>query len=144
MFETAYRLEALDAFDRVFRISKLTALSHLFGQHHHRLHSFRLLAPHMTGQVDRGMQTVFIKCITGSVERAEDFDANFRPRSAHVRERWASIASALQRGEYLPPIELYKVGDEYYVVDGHHRVSVMRYHGQLYIEAHVTEVNMGC
>jgi hypothetical protein len=144
MSDTDYRLEALSAFDRAYRISKLAALTHLFGQHHYRLHSFKLISPCISGQVDRGMQTVFIRCITGSVERAEDFDAEFRPRSVHVRERWVGIASAMQRGEYLPPIELYKVGDEYYVVDGHHRVSVMRYHGQLYIEAHVTEVSLVC
>jgi hypothetical protein len=57
-------------------------------------------------------------------------------------ERWMKIDSAWRRGEYLPPIELYKIGDVYFVVDGNHRVSVAHVQGQEYIDAEVTEIDL--
>jgi hypothetical protein len=56
-----------------------------------------------------------------------------------VGERWKRIDRAFWRGEELPPVSLYKVGGFYFVLDGHHRVSVARYHGVEWIDAHVTE-----
>ena len=68
--------------------------------------------------------------IVGSVERRRDFDGSFLPARASVGEKWKRIDRAFQWSEDLPPVELYKVGDAYYfVLDGHHRVSVARYHG---------------
>jgi hypothetical protein len=57
-----------------------------------------------------------------------------------VGERWKRIDRAFHRGEDLPPIELYRIGEAYFVVDGHHRVSVARYHGAKWIDARVIEV----
>jgi hypothetical protein len=56
-----------------------------------------------------------------------------------VGERWKRIDRAFHRGEELPPVSLYKIGDSYFVADGNHRVSVVRYHGVEWIDAEVTE-----
>jgi hypothetical protein len=93
-----------------------------------------------TGQVDRGLQVVPLDAIVGTVGRAVDFDRDFRPTSARLRSRWERIAAAQRRGEALPPISLYKVGDLYFVRDGHHRVSVAKSQGRDDIDAYVTEV----
>ena len=64
--------------------------------------------------------------IDGSENRIADFDRNFNPLHDHTRDRWLTIARALQRGRYLPPVKLIQVGDHYFVRDGHHRISVAR------------------
>jgi hypothetical protein len=70
-----------------------------------------------------------------------DFDRGLRPTSARLRSRWERIAAAQRRGESLPPVSLYKVGDLYFVRDGHHRVSVAKSLGREDIDAYVVEVN---
>lgn len=85
-----------------------------------------------------GVQVVPLAQIRGSEGRCGDFDAQFRPLQAHTADRWASLALAYERGEPIPPVELVKIGEDYYVRDGHHRVSVARNFGQLAIEAEVT------
>ena len=93
-----------------------------------------------TGQVDRGLQVVSLDAIVGTVDRAVDFDRGFRPTSARLRSRWERIAAAQRRGEALPPISLFQVGELYFVRDGHHRVSVAKSLGRDDIDAYVTEV----
>ena len=88
---------------------------------------------------DAGLQTVPVENIVGSVGRSRDFDRLFQPRRREQWDRWRSIARAAARGVSLPPIQLYKVGTDYFVVDGHHRVSVARAHEQVFIDAYVTE-----
>jgi ParB-like chromosome segregation protein Spo0J len=73
------------------------------------------------------------------VNRRQDFDGNFNPIGEHVRERWQKIYLALSAGQVLPPLQLYKLGSDYFVVDGHHRVSVARQLGIQYLEAEVVE-----
>ena len=87
----------------------------------------------------RGTRVVEVDKIVGSVGRWRDFDRSFLPARASVGERWKRIDRAFQRGEDLPPVELYAVGGAYFVVDGHHRVSVARYHGVPTVEAAVAE-----
>ena len=77
-----------------------------------------------SGASDLGLQIVPLEAIVGTVDRAADFDRGFRPTSPRLRSRWERIAAAQRRGEALPPISLYRVGDLYFVRDGHHRVSV--------------------
>jgi hypothetical protein len=84
-----------------------------------------------------GTHTVAIAQICGSEGRVADFDRDFNPLQDHTRDRWLSIASALQRGRTLPPVALIQVGDRYFVRDGHHRISVARALGQKAIEATV-------
>ena len=85
-----------------------------------------------------GVQLVPLAQIRGSEGRCSDFDAAFRPLTAHTAERWVNLALAHERGDPIPPVELLKVGDFYYVRDGHHRISVAHSYGQLAIEAEVT------
>jgi hypothetical protein len=97
----------------------------------------------VVGRMDRGIRTVPIGQIAGSVGRCSEFDRGFMPAKASVQERWKRIDRAFQRGEELPAVSLYKVGGFYFVLDGHHRVSVARYHGVEWIDAHVREFGAG-
>jgi hypothetical protein len=92
------------------------------------------------GQHDAGLQVVPLDAIVGTVDRSVDFDRGLRPTSTRLRSRWERIAAAQRRGEALPPVSLYKVGDLYFVRDGHHRVSVAKSLGRKDIDAYVTEV----
>jgi hypothetical protein len=85
----------------------------------------------------RGTKVVEVDRIVGSVGRWRDFDRSFLPARASVGERWKRIDRAFHRGEDLPPVELCEVGEAYFVVDGHHRVSVSRYHDVPTVEAAV-------
>src|ERR671910_1509351 len=87
----------------------------------------------------RGTRVVEVDQIVGSVGRWDEFDRSFLPARASVGQRWKRIDRAFQRGEDLPPVELYKLEEAYFVVDGHHRVSVARYHDVPTLEAAVAE-----
>lgn len=87
-----------------------------------------------------GLQIVPIGAIVGTVDRSRDFDRSFRPTSRRLRSRWEQIATAMRRGESMPPVDLLKVGEIYFVRDGHHRVSVACALGRADIDAYVTEV----
>lgn len=87
-----------------------------------------------------GLQTIELGSILGTVDRAKGFDRQFRPTSARVRLRWERIANAMRRGEPMPPISVYRIGEVHFVRDGHHRVSVSRALGRDTIDAYVVEV----
>ncbi len=95
---------------------------------------------HIGGQFYRGIQSVPLERIVGSVNRYRDFDRAFLPRQTHTEARWRNISSAYYQEKHLPPVQLYKVGEAYFVLDGNHRVSVAREQGRAYIDAEVTEV----
>ncbi|NIM94779.1 MAG: hypothetical protein GTO18_13850 [Anaerolineales bacterium] len=95
---------------------------------------------HLGGPVYRGIQTVPLSKIVGSVDRYKDFDRLFSPTQSHTEERWRRISRAWYKEISLPPVLLYKVGDAYFVVDGNHRVSVAKDRGQEFIDAEVREV----
>jgi hypothetical protein len=92
------------------------------------------------GERRLGLQVITLDSIVGSVDRSREFDRRFRPTSGQMRERWQRLALAQRRGESIPPIEVYRVGDMHFVVDGHHRVSVAHALGLKTIDAYVTEV----
>ena len=87
-----------------------------------------------------GMRTVEVEQITGSVGKYRDFDHSFLPLKKSMGERWGRIDRAYHRGNELPAVSLYKIGDAYFVRDGNHRVSVARYHGVAAIDAEVVEI----
>ena len=91
-------------------------------------------------RVRRGIKVVELEKIVGSVGRSRDFDHCFMPLRAAAGERWKRVDLAFYRDQALPPVSLYKVGDEYFVEDGNHRISVARYHGIPDVEADVTEL----
>jgi hypothetical protein len=87
-----------------------------------------------------GTAVVPLDAIVGTVDRGRDFDRSFRPTTGRVRSRWEHIAAAMRRGEAMPPVDLVRIGQIYFVRDGHHRVSVARALGHNDIDAMVTEV----
>src|SRR5918999_1876955 len=95
--------------------------------------------PGSVGRAYRGIRTVPVGQIGGSVGRCSEFDRDFMPARTSVKERWKRIDRAFHQGEELPPVSLYKVGGFYFVLDGHHRISVAYFHGVGWIDAHVTE-----
>lgn len=96
-------------------------------------------ALHIGGPVYRGVQTVRVDQIVGSLNRYHQFDRAFLPVEDRIGSRWQSVDRAFYQEISLPPILLYKIGEVYFVVDGHHRVSVAREQGQEFIEADVRE-----
>ncbi len=91
------------------------------------------------GPIYRGMKTVRVDQIAGSLNRYHEFDRAFLPKEDQLVTRWTKVDRAFYEDIHLPPVVLYKVGDVFFVVDGHHRVSVAREQGQEYIEAEVRE-----
>ncbi|MFS8101307.1 chromosome partitioning protein ParB [Lentzea alba] len=94
----------------------------------------------MVSEKRLGLQSIRLDSIVGSVDRTRDFDRRFRPTSGRVRERWQRLALAARRGESVPPIDVYRVGELHFIVDGHHRVSVAHALGLSVIDAYVTQV----
>jgi len=92
----------------------------------------------LRSQYYRGLQEIALDRIVGSVSRYRDFTRTFLPRHDAMRERWARIDTLTRQGG-LPPIEVYQVGDVYFVKEGNHRVSVARQAGAQTIEAYVWE-----
>ena len=92
------------------------------------------------GERDLGLRVIALDSIVGTVDRRSGFDRSFRPTSGDVRVRWERIANMMRRGEALPPISVYRIGEVHFVRDGHHRVSVARALGRTDIQARVVEV----
>lgn len=83
-----------------------------------------------------GVQSIPVENIVGTIQRTDDFDKNFRPLKMHLRDRWVNALLQLKVNGWQP-IVVHKVGEFYYVEDGHHRVSVANSAGILFIEAAV-------
>ena len=137
--------EQVDAdFTRARRRARLRALLARVRREHtsNRLLSFEEVRRELSvanKRLHRGTRVVEVDQIVGSVGRWGDFDRSFLPARASVGHKWKRIDRAFQRGEDLPPVDLYEIGDSYFVVDGHHRVSVARYHDVPTVEASVAE-----
>ena len=87
----------------------------------------------------RGLQDIPIDAIIGSVGRYTDFTRSFLPRQDEDQTRWARVGRAMSNPTGLPPVEVYQIGEAYFVLDGNHRVSVARQLGATHVEAYVTE-----
>jgi len=92
-----------------------------------------------SGATYRGRRTVEVSRIVGSMGKHEQFDQNFMPLSKASLQKWKRIDRAFRLGQELPPVSLLGLGGDYFVNDGHHRVSVSRFHGVEWIDAEVTE-----
>jgi nucleotide-binding universal stress UspA family protein len=88
----------------------------------------------------RVLKDVPLDSIVGSVGRYEDFTRDFLPLRDSDKERWAKVEQLAREDTGLPPVELFQIGDAYFVSDGNHRVSVARQNGHTHIEAYVTPV----
>ena len=89
---------------------------------------------HLTQNYCRGLQDIELERIRGSVGRYRDFTSAFLPRRNHMRQRWERV-NTMVSAQKMPPIEVYQVGDAYFVVDGNHRVSNARQEGMRTIAA---------
>ncbi len=93
------------------------------------------------GQNYLGVHSVRLADIIGSATlRYHDFDRAFLPTQDFTESRWRRVDAAYYQTKNLPPVQLYKIGQVYFVRDGHHRVSVAREKGQEFIDAEVIEV----
>jgi hypothetical protein len=114
--------------DSAGRLLPLTEVAGLLGTHSER---------------PLGLQTIPLASIVGTLDARQDFDRRFRPTSNRVRSRWERLALAQRRGEAIPPIQVYRVGGQHFVEDGHHRVSIAMATHQKTIDAYVTEIVTG-
>jgi hypothetical protein len=96
----------------------------------------------LKGQHFLGLRQVPIDKIVGSQGRYLDFDRAFLPVQNRTRDRWVSIDKAHYSQTALPAVDLFKMGDIYFVKDGNHRVSVARERGQEFIDAFVIEIDV--
>lgn len=135
---------AAEDFDQAYKKGFFRAILNRLTQQRSGLISFDELRNNLPieNQRDIGMQVIEIEKVIGSLNRYQDFDDSFLPRQTHTRGRWENIDRVFLQGEYLPPVEVYKVGDFYFVIDGNHRVSVAREKGQHFIDAHVIELEI--
>jgi hypothetical protein len=129
-FTKAHRKEM---YHRLARIVRGTGPAPLvsFNDMRTRLHLFQ--------QTYAGLQTIDVDKIVGTVDRSEDFDRDFLPRSPQTRERWERLERAFPSLGF-PPISVYQVHDVYFVIDGNHRVALAKQRGAEFIDAEVTEI----
>jgi len=132
---------SLDAFESARFRSLLTSLKYFLVGRNNELLSFDKLknSLELHKQSHLGIKTVKIKDIVGSIDRYHDFDRFFLPKKAHLQRRWAKIHNLMLKDIILPPVQLYKIGGAYFVLDGNHRVSAAKKIGAEYIDAEVTE-----
>ena len=116
-------------------------VQHLTGKHTELMSFDKVRARlHLHEEHYQGIHDVPLNQIVGSVGRYKDFTASFMPKSDGLKMRWSQVYAAANSLVGLPPIELYRVGDVYFVRDGNHRVSVAHELGSKTIQAHVTEL----
>ena len=130
-FSRAHRKEMYHRLARVVRGSPPAPLPS-FNDMRSRLHLFQ--------QTYAGLQTIDVDKIVGTVDRSDDFDRDFLPRSPQTRERWERLERAFPSLGF-PPITADQVGDVYFVIDGNHRVALAKQKGAEFIDAEVTEIH---
>jgi ParB-like nuclease domain len=137
-------LDAEDAFDRARRQHQRHHLAAAMHGEPHRLDLPTLRTAAILGlggSRNPSEQDIPIRDIVGAMDGADGkFDRHFLPTDERSRTRFQAIATALRRGDELPPIEVYRLHGHYYVSDGHHRVAAARALGEKSIAAYVTDV----
>ncbi len=128
--------DSLRDFDRARRKAFIQRILALVTRQSPDLLSFEQVREqlHLRDRRFQGLQEVPLVHIVGSVGRYQDFTRTFLPRTDGLRQRWAAVEDRVKEGG-LPPVELYKVGDAYFVRDGNHRVSIARAQGASDTEA---------
>lgn len=136
--------QAQDDFERAYRRGFWRKLSSWLTGEQNELLPFYEVRDRLPfrGQHYIGLKQVKIDHIVGSVGRYRDFDRAFLPRQERTRGRWINVDSAHYEDIILPPVDLFKIGEMYFVRDGNHRISVAREQGQDFVDAHVTEIEV--
>lgn len=132
--------QAIQLFDHSLRAARWKKL---VGRLHGQLRRLDRLeraqaSARLSGRHEGGVRAVPLDRIQGSVDGGAGFDSEFYPLSERTRSRWVRVASAILKGKPLPPVELIEVSGRYFVIDGHHRISVARMLKQSHIDAVVT------
>jgi hypothetical protein len=142
MSESQLRLRAIERFQRsAFRAEWLDRWARLTGKCSTLLKYDEVAARlHLRQQVRLGLQLVPLHQIVGSVGRSREFTRGFWPRDSVHQDRWVALDIMLNSLTGFPPVELYKIGEAYFVLDGNHRISVARANRARDIEADVTEL----
>ena len=93
-------------------------------------------------QINRGIHPIAISKIVGSIGRYQDFTEEFLPQRGRVSAQYESVKRALVSGRILPPIKVYKILDNYFVIDGHHRITVSKNElNGIEIDAEIIEID---
>jgi len=131
--------QAISQFRSMFFKGELSRLLSKVLRRPHWLYDLNALKPnlHVQGGSYSGIQVVKISSIIGSEGKTADFDMDFHPIKEAARERWVNMAMVYLARLPLPPIQLIRVGEAYFVRDGHHRISVSRAFGQIAMDAEV-------
>jgi len=137
-----HKAEARERFQRSVTKAQLGDLLALVSGRETELLSFDEVAKRLKARqkIEVGTQMVRLDRIVGSVGRYRDFTRTFLPRTRAIEERWTRLDAAMNALESFPPVELFKIGEVYFVRDGNHRVSVARANGVSHIDAYVTVV----
>ena len=118
--------------------ARLLELVHRFkGEPDTLLPFHEALALRPRGEHHLGLRSIEVDRVVGSVDRYEDFHRHFLPRTPHTLERWKRLRALQLSGVEFPPIEVYQVGEAYFVKDGNHRVALAKATGQKFIDAYV-------
>lgn len=134
----ALRIEARNLFERRMMMGRVQRVTRFLRSKTNQLDS--IVNAHRTvRKVALGIQTIALDTIHGSENRGTEFDSQFYPTEDHIEERWVNVAIAFMNGTTLPPVLLIKIGNAYFVRDGHHRISVAKALGYNAIEAEVIE-----
>lgn len=117
-------------------------LKNLFGARKCDLRSFHAVQQQeqAVDSIERGTMLVPIEKIVGTVGRYNDFDCEFRPKRQGENPRLQGIIKAMQAGKSMPPISLYQIKDEFFVLDGHHRLLAAKEVGRDEIHACILEL----
>lgn len=136
--QQATRVIAQQAFDRARRRAKVQALVAAVTGKKNTLMSYETVRQKVkaSGLHRQYRDEIALEAIVGSVGRYQDFNEEFLPLSDDAEQRWVRVKVA-QEEEGLPPIEVYKISNVYFVLDGNHRVSIAREMGMETIEANV-------
>ena len=137
-----YYRQARDDFRRARRQAQLKEIVNWVRGKPNYLLPFEIVRKHLraTGEEKRGLQQVPLDAIIGSVGRYSDFTRDFLPRSDFAQNRWTRVKAAFRSLEEMPPVDLYQIGEAYFVLDGNHRVSIARGRGAKVIAAYVTKI----
>jgi len=140
--KTQYEI-ALEDFRRARRQAATSAILRRFKGQPVTLLPFDEVLAHIKSEESHelGLHYITLDAIIGSVGRYTEFTRDFLPLRGSLRSRWARVKSTFGDMKDMPPIQVYKIGDAYFVMDGNHRVSIARQRGATEIRAFVTEIS---
>jgi nucleotide-binding universal stress UspA family protein len=136
------RSHAVSDFRRARRKANLQRILARFSKREEELLSYEEVRKRLKAVegVKSELKEIPLDSIIGSAGRYTDFTRTFLPQHDSDENRWAGVHVAVTGDTGLPPIEVYQIGEAYFVLDGHHRISIARQMGASSIEAYVKQV----